>query len=113
MRPPGGFTTDMFNYACDIDIYRVWSDLLTHNRTELKYRRDYHCCYASRKNNQRYAYSHEDILSRYGTFMVQIESVPGVFSSALGDIGYIFRSKNLAEMLKIVTYIHQTADAPG
>jgi carbamoylphosphate synthase large subunit len=113
MRPPGGFTTDMFNYSSDIDIYRVWSDLLTHNRTELKYRRDYHCCYASRKNNQRYAYSHEDILSRYGTFMVQIESVPGVFSSALGDIGYIFRSKNLAEMLKIVTYIHQTADAPG
>jgi hypothetical protein len=40
--------------------------------------------------------------------MVQIESVPGVFSSALGDIGYIFRSKNLAEMLEIVNYIHQT-----
>lgn len=113
MRPPGGFTTDMFNYACDIDIYRVWSDLLVHNRTELKYQRDYHCCYASRKNNQRYAYSHEDILSRYGAFMVQIESVPGVFSSALGDIGYIFRSKNLAEILEIVNYIHQTADAPG
>jgi hypothetical protein len=110
MRPPGGFTTDMFNYACDIDIYRVWSDLLTHNRTELKYRRDYHCCYASRKNDQRYAYSHEAILSRYGTFMVQIESVPGVFSSALGDIGYIFRSKSPTKMLEIVNYIHQTKD---
>ena len=112
MRPPGGFTTDMFNYSCDIDIYRTWSDLLVHNRADLNYKRNYHCCYASRKNDQRYAYSHEDILSSYGAFMVQIESVPGVFSSALGDIGYIFRSKNLAEMLKIVTYIHQTADAP-
>ena len=112
MRPPGGFTTDMFNYACDIDIYKVWSDLLTHNQTELKYRRDYHCCYASRKNDQRYAHSHEDILSSYGAFIVQIESVPGVFSSALGDIGYIFRSKNLADMLEIVNYIHETADAP-
>ncbi len=26
MRPPGGYTTDMFNYACDIDIYRTWAD---------------------------------------------------------------------------------------
>ena len=28
MRPPGGFTTDMFNYACNIDIYRIWAGLL-------------------------------------------------------------------------------------
>jgi len=45
--------------------------------------------------------------------MVQIESVPGVFSSALGDIGYIFRSKNLDEILKIVKFIHQTEDSTG
>jgi hypothetical protein len=42
--------------------------------------------------------------------MVQIESVPGVFSSALGDIGYIFRSKSPTKMLEIVNYIHQTKD---
>lgn len=108
MRPPGGYTTDMFNYACDIDIYRIWAELLVHNRTAINYTRDYHCCYASRKFNLRYAHSHEDILARYGTLMVQIESVPGVFSSALGDIGYIFRSQSLDEMLEIVRFIHQT-----
>jgi biotin carboxylase len=113
MRPPGGYTTDMFNYACDIDIYRTWADLLVHNRAALNYKRDYHCCYASRKDNQRYAYSHGEILSRFGAFMVQIESVPGVFSSALGDIGYIFRSKSLAELMEIVRFIHQTEDATG
>ena len=110
MRPPGGYTTDMFNYACDIDIYQIWADLLVHNRTAINYTRNYHCCYASRKFNQRYTHSHEDILARYGTFMVQIESVPGVFSSALGDIGYIFRSKSLDEILEIVRFIHQTED---
>jgi hypothetical protein len=45
--------------------------------------------------------------------MVQIESVPGVFSSALGDIGYIFRSKSLAEIMEIVRFIHQTEDSSG
>ena len=110
MRPPGGYTTDMFNYACDIDIYRIWAELLVHNQTAVNYRRDYHCCYASRKFNQRYAHSHDDILARYGPLMVQVESVPGVFSSALGDIGYIFRSQSLDELLEIVGFIHQTGD---
>ena len=110
MRPPGGYTTDMFNYACDIDIYQIWAELLVHNRTAVNYTRDFHCCYASRKFNQHYAHSHEDILARYGSYMVQIESVPGVFSSALGDIGYIFRSKNLDQIMEICRFIHQTQD---
>jgi hypothetical protein len=108
MRPPGGFTTDMFNYACNIDIYQIWAEMMVNRQTELKYRRDYHCCYASRKMNRRYVYSHEDVLSHFDEVIVKIESVPGVFSSALGDIGYIFRSKSLDQILDIVAYIHQT-----
>ena len=108
MRPPGGFTTDMFNYACDIDIYRVWAELLVHRRTELPYARKHHCCYASRKYNQRYRHGHEDIMTRYSDFMVQVASVPGVFSSALGDIGYIFRSAKLDDIFEIINFIHAT-----
>ncbi len=107
MRPPGGYTTDMFNYSCDIDIYRIWADLLVHNQTAVDYTRKYHCCYASRKFNRRYVHSHEEILARYDTFMVQVESVPGVFSSALGDIGYIFRTQDLDKMMEIVGFIHR------
>jgi biotin carboxylase len=106
MRPPGGFTTDMFNYACDIDIYRIWAELLVLQRTELSHERKYHCCYASRKNNHRYQYSHGDIMARYEKFMVQVASVPGVFSSALGDIGYIFRSPYLDDIFEITNFIH-------
>lgn len=111
MRPPGGHTTDMFNYACDIDIYRTWAELLVHGKTQFDYRREYHCCYASRKDNLRYVHGHEEILSRYGRFIVQVEKVPGVFSSALGDIGYIFRTADLDQILEIVRFIHQTENS--
>ena len=30
MRPPGGFTTDMFNFACDIDVYNLWAQVMMH-----------------------------------------------------------------------------------
>jgi predicted ATP-grasp superfamily ATP-dependent carboligase len=109
MRPPGGFTTDMFNYACDIDIYRAWARLLVEGRLELDYTRKYHCCYASRKNNLSYRHAHEEIMARFGKRIVQVASVPGVFSSALGDVGYIFRSPDLAEIEDITRAIH----APG
>lgn len=108
MRPPGGYTTDMFNYANDIDIYRTWAQLLVTGQTDLKYERKYHCCYASRKNTIPYRHSHEDILSCYESNIVQVVSVPGVFSSALGDIGYIFRSPEMAVIKEMTDYIHQT-----
>jgi hypothetical protein len=113
MRPPGGYTTDMFNYGCDIDIYRVWAELLFQQRSEIPYTRKYHCCYASRKNDQHYRHGHDDIMARYGDFMVQVASVPGVFSSALGDIGYIFRSTELDDILKITQFIHSTQNHQG
>lgn len=108
MRPPGGFTTDMFNYACDIDIYRIWAELLVHGRTEVDFARKYHCCYASRKNGLPYFYSHDEILARYGGCMCQVDRVPGVFASALGDMGYIFRSADFEQLREIIGFIHQT-----
>lgn len=110
MRPPGGYTTDMFNYACDIDIYRVWAELLVTGGYERPIERKYHCCYASRKNDHRYRHNHQEILSEYGPFIVQVASVPGVFSSALGDVGYIFRSPHLDDIRAITAFIQETEE---
>jgi biotin carboxylase len=111
IRPPGGFTTDMFNYAANIDIYRIWAELLVTGRMQqAPVKRKYHCCYASRKNRYAYRNSHEQIMERFGGDIVQVASVPGVFSSALGDTGYIFRSADLSQIEAITAYIQ---DAEG
>lgn len=108
MRPPGGFTTDMFNYACDIDAYRIWAQVVTQGSWEMPFDRKYHCCYASRKNGIPYIHSHDAILSRYSEVMFQVDQVPGVFSSALGDMGYIFRTETLDALNDIIRFIHDT-----
>jgi biotin carboxylase len=41
MRPPGGLTTDMFNYSNDIDVYREWAHVVVYNRFTSKYTRPY------------------------------------------------------------------------
>jgi biotin carboxylase len=106
MRPPGGYTTDMFNYANDIDIYTLWAEMINGRTTPLKHERKYHCCYASRKNHFNYVNSHEAIMKRYGSHILTVQSVPGVFSTALGDIGYIFRTEQKQIIMEITSFIH-------
>lgn len=109
LRPPGGWTTDMFNYACDTDVYRAWAELVVNGVTRPAYARKYHCCYVSRRRSIAYAHTHNEILARYGHLMLQVETVPGVLSGALGDTGFIFRTPELAQMLEVESFIHQTA----
>ena len=107
MRPPGGYTTDMFNYANDIDVYALWAEVVNGRTAPLEYQRKYHCCYISRKNRFNYAYSHEEIMENYRSCILAVQSVPGVFSSALGDIGYIFRTEHEQDVVKITSFIHE------
>jgi hypothetical protein len=108
MRPPGGFTTDMFNFACDIDIYQAWADLIVHRKSTLPYSRKYHVCYAGRKIGPNYLHSHQDILDKFGKRIVHHEHIAGVFSSALGNYGYLFRSENLDDIFSVANFIQAT-----
>jgi biotin carboxylase len=108
MRPPGGFTTDMFNWACDIDIYQLWAELLVKEKTKFEFKRKYHCCYASRRYHKNYTYSHNDIVKNFQEKIIHHEPIMGVFSVALGDYGYIIRSKNINEIYEITNFIQST-----
>jgi biotin carboxylase len=108
MRPPGGYTTDMFNFANDFNIYQIWADLIVHNKTEIAYDRKYHCGYASRKFSINYKYSHHEVLAKYDEHISHHAHIAGVFRSALGDYGYIFRTENEKQIQEIADFIHAT-----
>jgi hypothetical protein len=109
MRPPGGLTTDMFNFSNNINIYYEWANIILHNRFSSVYTRPYHCCYAGRKSSKPYQNSHEKVLKRCGDKLVAHESISGVFSAALGNYGYVLRSPDLAELLELVEFIQAKA----
>jgi len=107
IRPPGGLTTDMMNYANDIDIYREWANILINNRFDPIYSRPYHCCYASRRFHYEYTHSHEEIIAKYGHLIPAHQPILGAWSVALGDHGYLIRSEDLAEALQVTTFIQE------
>jgi hypothetical protein len=109
IRPPGGLTTDMFNYANDIDVYRGWAELMVTGSARLETTRPYHTVYAGRKTHRQYANSHEAVLQTCGEFLCHHQPIDGVFSAAIGNYGYILRASNLDDVLSLAKYIHQIA----
>src|SRR3989337_1803202 len=107
IRPPGGLTTDMFNFANDINIYKEWANVIVNNRFTAQYFRPYHCCYIARKFNKRYAHSHEEIMAEFGPDIVYQEEISGVFSAALGNYGYLARSPEPDQILSIAAFIQK------
>jgi hypothetical protein len=109
LRPPGGLTTDMFNYANDIDIYREWARVVAHNRFTAAWCRPYHVGYVGRKRGKRYVHGPGEILSAFGGLIVHHEEIDSIFRAAIGDHGYLIRSKDLDEVRAAARYIQETA----
>ena len=108
MRPPGGLTTDMFNYSCDINIYDAWASIILGKGFPYPdYTHKYYCCYVGRKSNRSYAHGEQEILSAYGDKISHHESISGIFSAALGNYGYLVRSPELDEVISIAKFIQE------
>jgi len=107
IRPPGGMTMDMFNYACDIDMYAVWAGMMARGAVRLDYSRKYYCGYAGRKNRLSYAHSHDEILDRLGGLIIHHEGLPPILARAMGDIGYLIRAGRGGEVENAVNFIQE------
>lgn len=107
MRPPGGLTPDMWNFANDIDIYNEYANIVVENRFYAEAARPYYCGYFSRRNGRVYCHSHEEILSAFPDQIMAHSAISGVFSAALGDYGYLARSPYLEELAEMSAWIFE------
>ncbi|MCR4417913.1 MAG: ATP-grasp domain-containing protein [Ignavibacteria bacterium] len=110
MRPPGGFTLDMFNYACDFDVYREYASIVVTNKLTAEYERKYHVCYIGRKFNKNYVHTHEEILKKFNEILVMYSPISPVLSDALGNYCYIVRSKDFSQIEEAIEFIHKMWD---
>jgi len=120
MRPAGGYTPDMINFAHSTDVYKIWADMVAFGSSKLAksahhdhgnalstaWQDEYFCVFASRRDIYQYKHSHEDILSRYDKDIVMCERMPDILSGAMGNQMYTVRLKTEEEKKEFVTYIH-------
>lgn len=107
MRPPGGMITDIYEASHDVNVYKLWADVLTSGQTgdqETSQKR--YAGYASRKNRFEYRYSQDEIIAMYGDHIMEHDHVFGVTARAMGDHYFLVYADTKEELLKIIDDIN-------
>lgn len=99
MRPCGGFSPDMMNFANSVDVYKIYADMIAYDKTEITADGEhFYCAYAGLRDGKDRVLSHEDIMAKYGAKMKMIERIPDAFAGAMGNQMYVANFDTLEEV---------------
>jgi predicted ATP-grasp superfamily ATP-dependent carboligase len=107
IRPPGGFTTEMFNYATDANVYDAWAAMIAGDPVEYDFSRKYHVCFVSRKLKYDYHFSHQELMDEFQDKIVFHQKVEDALSRAMGNYCYLLRSADLSTIFAVQKAIHK------
>lgn len=109
MRPAGGYTPDMINFANSVDCYQIWADMVYYDEVrnlDLNGPK-YYCVYASRRDCHTYKHSHEQIMARYGSRMKMCDELPLALRLDMGDRMYTVNLRTSAERDAFIRYVQE------
>ena len=110
MRPSGGFTPDMLNYANSVNVYKIWADMIVHDRVmDSMDGEHFYCPFGGRRDHRAYAHSHEDIMEKYSDAICMSERMPEALSGAMGNQMYIAKFKTKEAMEGFYKYLAEPA----
>ena len=98
MRPGGGYTPDMINYAHNISMFKIWADMIAFDRrTTPDPNDDYYCVFAGRRDNVAYVLDNDAIIAKYRDSMMMTPRIAPALAPAMGDYAYIARFRDEGE----------------
>lgn len=105
MRPAGGYTPDLINFANSINCYKIYAysiayDCNYENMTHEKYL----ACASSRRDNLCYEYSEEEVFKKYKNSICFYGKYPKALRDDMGDSFVFAKFKTLDELLQFDNY---------
>ena len=89
MRPAGGYTPDMYNYAYETDVYKIWADMIAFDESTKPLGNRHYCVFCGRRDGVAYRMEHDAIMERYGSKMVMQGRIPDALSGAMANVMYV------------------------
>ena len=89
MRPCGGFSPDMMNFANSTNVYKIWADMIAFDHSDVEDGPHAFCAFAGRRDGKPFVYDHETIMKKYGQQMKLVDRIPDVLSDAMGNQMYV------------------------
>ena len=107
MRPPGGFTPDMMNFANDINVYDIYAQMAMFNSVTYNQERPYFCFYIGRRDGMKYANDDAAMYAKYGNNIVMHSRMPELFSAAMGNEFYVARFADKEDGMKFMQDVYE------
>ncbi|MCD8347675.1 MAG: ATP-grasp domain-containing protein [Lachnospiraceae bacterium] len=85
MRPSGGVTPDMIDFAHSTDVYKIWADMIAFDRSTMPVGDHAYCAFAGRRDGKDFILSKDDILQKYSSHVKMAERIPDALSDAMGN----------------------------
>ena len=90
MRPSGGISPDMMNFANELDVYRIWADMVAFDESTMDMSRPHHFAgFCGRRDGKNFVMDHDAIMAKYGHCMKIAERVPEALSGAMANMMYL------------------------
>ncbi len=106
MRPAGGYTPDMMDFAHSTDVYQIYADMVAFDSRKVPESADhFYCVYASRKDGHTYARTHEEIMMVYGDRMMMQEEMPPMNWPQMGRYMYTARLGTFEEAQAFIRFV--------
>lgn len=108
MRPAGGYTPDLINFANSVNCYQIYADVMAfdENRQDLTLPHYFAAC-ASRRYEHKYVHTDEEILKKYSGKLCANGRYPKVLSGAMGDRYFMAKFNNMDEVNEYRNYCEE------
>ncbi len=89
MRPCGGFTPDMINFARSTNVYKIWADMIAFDQSTVPVGEHFYCAYAGRRDGKDFVLDHAALMEKYGPNMKMVDRIPDALADAMGNQMYV------------------------
>ena len=98
MRPCGGFTPDMINFAHSTNVYKIWADMIAFDRSDMPVGEHSYCAFVGRRDGKNFVMDHNAVMEKYGRQMRMVDRIPDALSGAMGNQMYVATFSTKEEM---------------
>ena len=85
MRPCGGFSPDMMNFANSTDVYKIWADMIAFDESHKEGGEHSYCAFCGRRDGKNFVLSDEAVVEKYRSEMRMVTRIPDALSGAMGN----------------------------
>ncbi len=111
MRPAGGWTPDMYNYANSVDVYSIWADMVLYDKTYVDLDQPkYFAVFASRRHAKSYVHTADEIREKYADQIVLDEEIPAGIAGAMGDHMWTAKLETEEEMKAFIDFVQKLSE---